>query len=116
MLIAVPSPLCRAWRPSRSYSPTRFLRSATLLELLAARPAWHADAACREAPAEVTWFLKAGHEALPAKLVCSECLVVAECRAWALSQGPELEGVWGGLSRAERAIERRALRMATPAA
>ncbi|MGI8752309.1 MAG: WhiB family transcriptional regulator [Acidimicrobiales bacterium] len=28
--------------------------------------------------------------------------MVDDCRAWALDQGGELEGVWGGLSKADR--------------
>ncbi len=31
-----------------------------LLELVQRRPAWHADAACREAPPEVSWFIERG--------------------------------------------------------
>ena len=79
-----------------------------LLELLAARrPAWHADAACREAPASVSWFIERGQDPRPAKAVCARCLVLDDCRAWVLEQGPDLDGVWAGLSRADRAEARR---------
>jgi hypothetical protein len=80
-----------------------------LLELLTRRPAWHADAACREAPAGVSWFIERGQHPGPAKAICGRCLVVDECRAWALDQGGALQGLWGGLSPAERAIQRRGL-------
>jgi hypothetical protein len=81
-----------------------------LLELLSTgRPAWHADAACREAPAAVSWFIERGQDPRPAKAIWGRCLVVDDCRAWALDQGPELDGVWAGASRAERAIQRRGL-------
>ena len=78
-----------------------------LLDLLArAKPAWHADAACVEHP-ELTWFPAHGEDQTAAKAVCSTCLVVAECGSWALAQGPELQGIWGGLSGQERKRRRR---------
>lgn len=70
--------------------------AAELLDLVA-RPAWHADAACHEHP-ELTWFPAKGEDQTAAKAVCSGCLVLAECRAWALQQGAGLVGIWGGLS------------------
>lgn len=81
--------------------------AAVLFELLAkARPAWQADAACREHP-EVTWFSNHSSHQRRAKEICRSCLVLDECRAWALSQGPTLVGVWGGLSTRERRRRRR---------
>ena len=65
------------------------------LDELMARPAWHADAACRERPTAM-FFPEAGEQSDEALAVCSSCLVAGECRAWALEQGPELAGVWGG--------------------
>jgi WhiB family redox-sensing transcriptional regulator len=74
-----------------------------LLDMISrGRPAWHRDALCKEAPPDVTWFTDRGASAGAAKAVCGRCLVVAECSAWALEQGPELEGVWGGMSKGER--------------
>jgi hypothetical protein len=35
------------------------------------------------------------------------CLVLAECRAWALEQPVDLQGIWGGLGQRERAKLRR---------
>ena len=66
-------------------------------------PAWHADAACREHPG-VSWFPggrspKAGAEA---KAICGRCLAREDCLAWALEQGPELDGIWAGTTQRER--------------
>ncbi len=82
------------------------------------RPAWHADAACHEAPFYVSWFNdgEAGelswladeqHADEQAKAICAGCLVVDECHAWAMAQGPTLSGVWGGMTKADRARARR---------
>jgi len=81
--------------------------AADLLDLLAGgHPAWHADAACREHP-ELTWFPERGEDATAARAVCSTCLVLGECRSWALAQGGGLVGLWGGLSGQERKVRRR---------
>lgn len=80
-----------------------------LFDLLRRRPAFHADAACREAPPDVSWFIERGGDPASAKAVCQRCLVVDECRAWALKQGDALEGLWGGLSKHERAVARRGM-------
>ena len=71
-----------------------------LLALLE-RPAWQADAACREHP-EVDWFPSASCSVAPAKRICAGCLVRAQCEEWAVPQGAELWGIWGGLSQRER--------------
>lgn len=74
----------------------------TLLELLERlRPAFHRDAACKETP-EVTFFPEKGEDSRPAKAVCAGCLVLVDCRQWALDQGPKLAGIWGGMSPRER--------------
>ncbi len=75
--------------------------------ILANRPAWHADALCQEHP-EVNFFPGRGEDVGPAKRVCGQCLVRAECRAWALEQGAELDGIWAGTSN----IQRRQMRAA----
>jgi WhiB family transcriptional regulator, redox-sensing transcriptional regulator len=72
-----------------------------LLDLLEP-PAFHRDAACKEAPAEVSWFPVKGQTAAPAKAVCGRCLVAPECLAWSLAQGEGLAGIWAGLSDRER--------------
>jgi hypothetical protein len=38
-----------------------------------------------------------------AKVVCSRCPVIDACEAWARSM-PEREGIWGGLTPAERGL------------
>ena len=81
--------------------------AADLLDLLAGgKPAWHADAACKEHP-ELTWFPTQGEDSSAAQAVCRGCLVVAECRSWALAQGPELQGLWAGMSAQDRRRRRR---------
>ncbi len=74
--------------------------TVSLLDVLTARPAWHADAACREHP-EVVFFPELGQSSAPAKAVCERCLVRDECRAHALAD-PTLNGVWGAMSEPER--------------
>lgn len=81
-----------------------------LFDLIATRPAWHADAAFRESHPGATWFPEKGQDpraGSAARAVCRECLVVDECGAWALAQGPELAGLWGGLTALDRAKARR---------
>lgn len=71
------------------------------LLLVRSRPAWHADALCREYP-EVNFFPMRGQTAKPALTVCSQCIVRDECRAWALDQSGTLQGVWGGTTHRQR--------------
>lgn len=78
-----------------------------LLDLLRG-PAWRADALCKEYP-KLAWFGKTDRSAKPAKAVCEQCLVRAECLAYAMAD-PTLEGIWGGLTRRERGR----LRLAEP--
>lgn len=88
-----------------------------LIELLALRPAWHADALCREPAHSNIDFVPSGRgEATlrmirDAKAVCRRCIVRAECLAAALAD-PTTHGIWGGTS----AIERRRMREAKVAA
>ena len=65
------------------------------------RPAWQADAACREHP-EIDWFPTMGNNLAVAKRVCAGCLVRNPCQQWAVPQGSQLHGIWGGLSQRER--------------
>lgn len=67
-----------------------------LLDLAAYRPAWHADAACREHP-DVA-FVAEDIDPRPAKAICSTCLVRTEC----LAAGAAELGVWGGTTEHER--------------
>ena len=86
--------------------PHQLVDAAGCMAAMADRPAWQADAACREHP-EVSWFTARGQDARPAKRVCAGCLVRSECLAFALDQGPTLRGVWGGMSERERRQLRR---------
>jgi WhiB family transcriptional regulator, redox-sensing transcriptional regulator len=72
-----------------------------LFLLMAWRPAWHADAACRDYP-DVNFFPVSGDSARPARAVCATCGERGDCLAWALEQGPELDGVWAGTTPADR--------------
>jgi len=92
--------------------------SGALVDLLAAvaasRPSWHADALCRER-GDVSFFPGRDESPLPAKAVCGECLVLAECTAWALDQDGGLAGIWGGTTAPQRR-RMRAARSRTTAA
>ena len=69
--------------------------------LLAAfsRPAWEADALCREHP-EID-FLPSPSGVERAKAICRRCLYRNECLDYALDDGT-LVGVWGGTTTDER--------------
>ncbi len=79
------------------------------------RPAWHADAACREAPEGVSWFPTDGQAATTARAVCARCLVKEDCASWALEQGPDLKGIWAGRSERQRRRDKRAIAVARAA-
>jgi WhiB family redox-sensing transcriptional regulator len=71
---------------------------ARLLE----RPAWQADALCREHP-DVSWFPGQGEPTDPAKEICARCAVSDECLAFAMETEPAGRfGIWGGLSGRQR--------------
>lgn len=61
--------------------------------------------ACRDTDPE-QWFPPSGAGAAPlvakAKAVCAVCPLQMRCQMWALTQGYDLYGVWGGLTRQER--------------
>lgn len=86
--------------------PADLLDIDSLLAELTGRPAWMADALCREHP-EVSWFVSRGEDVRPAKAICSRCLVRDECLAYALEQGVYCNGFWGGTSERERRRLRR---------
>jgi len=81
--------------------PGELVAAAGFLLEAIGRPAWMADAACRDHP-ELTWFPGQGVDARPAVLICGGCLVRQECLDYAVEQGPLCSGVWGGLSPRER--------------
>lgn len=75
--------------------------AADLLDLLLSRPAWMADAACREHP-ELDFFPSRGQTRLTdLRDVCRGCLVRTECLDFSIDSR-EMFGVWGGLSERER--------------
>ena len=76
-----------------------------LLGVIASPPAWMRDALCPEYP-QVEFFVDRGETAAPARSVCSRCLVMRECREYAVERGI-LEGIWGGTSPQERKALRR---------
>lgn len=59
------------------------------------RPAWHADALCKEYP-DVNFFPERGEDTLRARSICARCLVRDECRQAGVD-GDEI-GIWGGTS------------------
>ncbi len=61
---------------------------------------WMRDALCAQTDPEAFYPDEYG-SVEPAKAVCAECPVLAECRAYALETGQRF-GVWGGLSARER--------------
>jgi WhiB family redox-sensing transcriptional regulator len=61
---------------------------------------WVQRAACRGSGFG-PYFPQGGASAGPAKAVCARCPVRTECLAFALEH-PQLQGVWGGTSDAER--------------
>ena len=89
------------------------LVEALVAVLAAPRPAWHADALCREHP-EVSFFPDRGEPTEPAKAVCSTCLVHADCARWALDQDAQLAGIWAGSSGKQRRTIRAAEDRTTP--
>jgi WhiB family redox-sensing transcriptional regulator len=71
-------------------------------------PAWRRDALCREHP-EVNWFPERGESSKPAKDICAQCIVRAECLEYGLKDD---YGIWGGTGVRERKrqrVERREL-------
>lgn len=67
-----------------------------LLDLLERRPGWQLDALCREYP-DRSWFLRPGDDAADRVAICQRCMVMTECRSFAIAEGME-HGIWGGLT------------------
>lgn len=61
---------------------------------------WRDQGLCAEVDPEL-WFPEKGGSAAPAKRICRQCPVRAECLAYALDNH-EWWGVWGGLTYRER--------------
>ena len=75
---------------------------------------WRARAACRDSDVSV-FFPSSEEEAAVPKAICAGCPVREECLEWALATRQD-EGVWGGLTEAERRRLRRRRREAARAA
>lgn len=84
-----------------------------LLDLIAQRPEWHQNAACRGVSPELMYPGR-GESIRPAKAVCADCPVQQECLDWALTNN-EKNGVWGNASERERRRMRRNLKPGRPA-
>ncbi len=67
---------------------------------LPAPPGWTAGALCAQLDPDL-WFPEAGASSLPAKRVCRECFVAAECLEYALERRIWF-GVWGGVDEHDR--------------
>jgi WhiB family redox-sensing transcriptional regulator len=78
--------------------------SFMLTDLIPPKPAWMAEAACRDRP-EVNFFPVRDEPSAAAREVCAGCPVREECLIYALDDD-SLQGVWGGTS----ALQRRAMR------
>lgn len=65
---------------------------------------WQAEALCTQTDSEA--FFPDSHRARAATTVCLRCPVRAECLDSALERD-ELFGIWGGLSREDRAALKR---------
>lgn len=61
---------------------------------------WHDDALCAETDPDM-WFPEKGGSTKPAKRICGDCLVQAECLEYAL-EVKERFGIWGAASERDR--------------
>ncbi len=71
-----------------------------------ARPSWHRDALCRGETR--SFFSTAPGNLAKARALCAGCPVRQECLEVALSD-PDLMGLWGGTTEAERRGMRRSV-------
>lgn len=85
------------------------LRPGDLPDLIPKRPAFFADAACKGESIDV-FFPANGGSAAPGKAICATCPALDPCREWALEQGPELHGIFGGTTPNDRAKFRKVIR------
>jgi WhiB family redox-sensing transcriptional regulator len=80
--------------------------SPLLAAIVAALPAWHADAACAEFDVEL-WFPTKGASNRPALAVCGRCPVRVECLHEALDDETLDHGIRGGMTANARKVARR---------
>jgi WhiB family redox-sensing transcriptional regulator len=74
--------------------------------------AWWSDPAraCAPPRADPELFFPAAHDTMrvrAARAVCGRCVVRQDCLDYALDQGPDLQGIWGGTTSHERKNRRR---------
>lgn len=88
--------------------------------LLAVTPIgeWTVRGACTNKDPELFFptFSTTPREIAEAKSTCKRCPVLAECRRWALDNGSQVYGIWGGTTDQERKDARAAKRAAARAA
>lgn len=72
----------------------------TPVQLVPDAPAWHARRACNGVDPEI-FYPESGGTTRPAKKLCADCPVRAQCLQFALDNN-EIYGVWGGTSERER--------------
>lgn len=82
-----------------------------LLSVLWNDTQWVVDALCAQTDPELFHPDQGSHGSRAAKKVCAKCPVLQSCRDYALAR-PELTGIWGGLTDAERKTIRRRAREA----
>jgi WhiB family transcriptional regulator, redox-sensing transcriptional regulator len=70
-------------------------------------PTWRDLALCAETDPEL-FFVEKGGTARPAKRICGQCEVRAECLEFALEHN-EGFGIWGGLTERERGMVKRGM-------
>ena len=80
--------------------------SPLLAAIVAALPAWHTDALCREYDVDL-WFPPRGASNEPAKAICERCRVRTECLAEALDDETLDHGIRGGRTANARKVARR---------
>lgn len=69
------------------------------------------DALCAMPGVDPEWWFEEAPRArrVEAAATCGGCPELAVCRDWALAQGDELRGTWGGLNRGQRRLIRKAV-------
>jgi WhiB family redox-sensing transcriptional regulator len=71
---------------------------------------WRTMSACRDLGSDVFFAADpmGGFEEQSAKDVCSQCFVIHDCLAYAITHNAPF-GVWGGMTAAERRVVRKTL-------
>jgi WhiB family redox-sensing transcriptional regulator len=88
------------WRPRQSSADEIATAFAVAMAEQEELLGWMSDALCAEVGGD-QWFPEAGEPTEPAKRVCRQCPVKAECLDYAVENKIRF-GVWGGTSERER--------------